>query len=284
MPQYIGRFAPSPTGLLHFGSLVTALASYLDARHHRGQWLLRIDDIDQVRVVKDSAPQILKTLKIFGFKHDGDIRWQNQHIKDYEAELNRLAAEDLLYPCVCSRQDILSISPSGIYLGTCQDWGIDLTTPHSIRLKVNGEISFNDHIQGIYQQSLPSRVGDFIIKRKDGIFAYQLATVVDDAAQGITHIVRGEDLLDSTPRQIYLQQLLNYPEIKYGHIQIVVNKNGQKLSKQNKDYPVDLANPLKTLKKALVFLNQPLPSNVDTVQQLLEKASINWNIKAAKAA
>lgn len=283
MPQYIGRFAPSPTGLLHFGSLVTALASYLDARHHHGQWLLRIDDIDQVRVVKDSAQQILNTLKIFGFKHDGDIRWQNKQIDDYEAELNRLAAKDLLYPCVCSRQDILSISPSGIYLGTCQDWGIDLTTPHSIRLKVNGEIRFNDQIQGVYQQSLPSRVGDFIIKRKDGVIAYQFATVVDDFKQNITHIIRGADLLESTPRQIYLQQLLGYPKIKYGHIRIVVNKHGQKLSKQNKDYPVDLANPLKTLKKALVFLNQPLPSNVNTVQQLLEKASINWNIKAVKA-
>ena len=284
MSAYIGRFAPSPTGLLHFGSLVAALASYLDARHHQGLWLLRIDDVDQLRIVKDSASNILKALAIFGFKHDGIIRWQNQHLDDYQAALKTLNDKNLLYPCVCSRRDILKRSAFGIYTGICRNKTIDLNDSHAIRLKVQGKISFKDQIQGLYQQHLTDQLGDFIVKRKDGLIAYQLATVVDDSQQKITHIIRGTDLLESTPRQIYLQQQLKYSAIQYTHIPLVMSSNGHKLSKQNKDAPVCLDHPLKTLKKALQFLNQPLPENSQNIDQLLQQAAINWQIEKVKAA
>ena len=282
MADYIGRFAPSPTGDLHFGSLVAALASYLDARHHQGQWLLRIDDIDQFRVDKKATPEILTTLKYFGLQWDGIIRYQNQNINAYQQALTHLEQQNLAYPCVCSRTEIFKLSAAGIYLGTCKDWGIDQTLPHSIRISVAGIIRFTDQLHVQVEQSLSTAVGDFIIKRKDGIFAYQLATVVDDAAQGITHIVRGDDLLDSTPRQIYLQQCLNYPAISYTHIPVVKDKQGIKLSKQSHAKPLDKKHPIETLKQALQFLNQPIPQNITSIPILLQKAIENWQIKSIK--
>ncbi len=276
--RYIGRFAPSPTGDLHFGSLVTALASYLDARHHQGQWLVRIDDIDQFRIQPQATEHILATLRLFGLQWDKEVYHQNQQLEIYKERLAWLTEQHLTYPCLCSRSEILKISPSGIYLGTCKDWGIDLNQPHSIRLKVAGEISFVDRVQGLFKQSLATSVGDFIIQRKDHIFAYQLITVIDDAIQGITHIVRGEDLLDSTPRQIYLQHCFNYPQIHYAHIPLVKDQRGYKLSKQNKSAPLDKSNPVKTLKQALAFLNQPIPKT-DSIPILLAQATQKWNLQ-----
>lgn len=230
---YVGRFAPSPTGPLHFGSLVTALASYLDARSAGGRWLVRMEDIDPPRQVAGATDWILRQLENHRLFWDGDVLYQSSRIEAYQHALEQLQQRGMVYGCDCSRQRVRDLA--GIYDGLCQTRELPVAAGMAIRVRVNGNslIRFEDRIQGHRQQQLQQEVGDFILRRRDGLFAYQLAVVADDHEQGITHIVRGRDLLDSTPRQIYLQRLLGVPQPVYGHIPLVLNPSGQKLSKQN---------------------------------------------------
>lgn len=270
---YIGRFAPSPTGPLHLGSLVAAMASYLDAKVHRGQWLVRIEDVDGDRNVAGADQHILASLQRCGMAWDGDVTWQSQRTGWYEAALRQLG--DLVYPCGCSRRDIADsqLGLTGrqaqalIYPGTCRHGLAPGKTARALRLKVpqapHCMIAFDDRWAGQRSQDLTDDVGDFVIKRADGFWAYQLAVVVDDGAQGITDIVRGADLLDSTPRQIYLQQVLRLPQPTYLHVPVVVNEAGEKLSKQTGAQAFDTgAAPEALLQHALLpaahFLGMPL--------------------------
>jgi len=243
---YVGRFAPSPTGPLHAGSLVAALASYLDARAHGGTWLVRIEDIDEGRAVPGAAETILEQLAWLGMTSDRPVVWQSRRKALYAAAYERLAGHG--YPCGCNRREIadsrLGFAPDGaaIYPGTCRAGLAPGRSARSLRLRVPppGEdvVTFDDRFAGTVSQRLASESGDFVLKRADGYWAYQLAVVVDDAEQGITDVVRGADLLDSTPRQIYLQRLLGVPTPRYLHVPVVRNANGEKLSKQTGALPV----------------------------------------------
>jgi len=231
--SYVGRFAPSPTGPLHFGSLVAAVASYLQARCNEGQWLLRVEDIDPPREQAGAAHAIVDTLRAYGFQWDGDVLFQSESASAHRQALERLVADGWAYPCGCSRSD-LDAAPRGplgvIYPGTCRQ-GCDAAET-AIRVRTRNEpIGFTDGLQGPVTQSLESESGDFVVRRRDQLIAYHLAVVVDDALQGITEVVRGIDLLDSTPRQICLQRLLAYATPAYSHIPVVVHANGDKLSK-----------------------------------------------------
>lgn len=237
---YIGRFAPSPTGPLHAGSLVAALASYLDARWHGGTWLVRIEDVDEGRSVPGAADGILALLDALGMHADGEIVWQSRRKALYQAAADRIPNNT--YPCGCNRREIadsrLGFAPDGaaIYAGTCRHGLAPGREMRSLRVRVPesgaDEITFVDHFAGQVTQHLAQDSGDFLLKRADGFWAYQLAVVVDDAEQGVTDVVRGADLLDSTPRQIYLQRLLGVPTPRYLHVPVVRNSNGEKLSKQ----------------------------------------------------
>jgi glutamyl-Q tRNA(Asp) synthetase len=239
---YIGRFAPSPTGPLHIGSLVAAMASYLDAKSHHGQWLVRIEDVDGDRNVAGADEHILASLQRCGMRWDGDVTWQSRRTALYEQALLQLG--ELVYPCGCSRKEIADSqlhltgrqAQALIYPGTCRDGLAPGKHARALRLKVprapHCVLAFEDRWAGHVSQDLTDDVGDFVIKRADGFWAYQLAVVVDDGAQGITDIVRGADLLDSTPRQLYLQQVLGLPQPTYLHVPVVVNELGEKLSKQ----------------------------------------------------
>jgi glutamyl-Q tRNA(Asp) synthetase len=237
---YVGRFAPSPTGPLHAGSLVAAVASYLDARAHDGVWLVRIEDIDEGRTVPGAAEGILALLHALGMDSDREVVWQSRRKDLYQAAFDQLAAH--AYPCGCNRREIvdsrLGVAPDGaaIYPGTCREGLAPGRTTRSLRLRVPEQgadiITFTDRFAGTVSQRLASESGDFVLKRADGYWAYQLAVVVDDAEQGVTDIVRGADLLDSTPRQIYLQRLLGMPAPRYLHLPVLRNANGEKLSKQ----------------------------------------------------
>ena len=238
--NYRGRFAPSPTGPLHLGSLVAAMASYLDAKVHHGTWLLRIEDLDRDRNVAGADQDILASLQRCGMHWDEEVSWQSRRVALYEAALATLA--DAIYPCACSRKEIADsrITIDGasvpIYPGTCRNGIAPGKVARALRLKVplspHRVVQFADRRVGLVRQDLTAEVGDFVVKRADGFWAYQLAVVVDDAAQGITDIVRGADLLDSTPRQIYLQELLGLPQPAYFHVPVVTNGAGEKLSKQ----------------------------------------------------
>jgi glutamyl-Q tRNA(Asp) synthetase len=235
--MYVGRFAPSPTGALHFGSLAAALASWLDARAAGGRWLVRIEDLDSPRTQPGAADDILHTLARLGLEWDGAVAYQSERAALYRRALERTS--DKTYWCACTRREIadssLGLAADGaqIYPGTCRDGIAPGKTPRALRLRVSQEaIAFTDRVQGSQQQILERDVGDFVLYRADGQFAYQLAVVVDDAEQGVTDVVRGADLLDSTPRQICLQRLLGYPPPRYLHIPAAVNTAGEKLSKQ----------------------------------------------------
>ena len=283
--KYIGRFAPSPTGPLHFGSLVAAVASYLDARAHGGEWLVRIEDVDTTRCKPHFADEILATLSRLSLHWDGEVMVQSDRTPRYQAALNRLAEKRLTYACACSRKEIADSAMVGIegpvYPGTCRD----LTLPpqgNAIRVHtIPGEICFADRIQGQCRQRLDSDIGDFILQRHDGLAAYQLAVVVDDADQGITHIVRGADLLGSTARQIYLQQLLALPTPIYLHIPVVTNTAGQKLSKQTLAPAIATADACNLLRDALNHLGQSLPNPYPaTCAGWLATAARSWNVDA----
>lgn len=280
----IGRFAPSPTGPLHFGSLLAALASYLEAKTQGGLWLVRMEDLDKPREIAGAADNILKTLEAFGFKWDGNVVYQSKRSRLYQDALKQLQSQSLTYTCTCSRKEIADSAQHGIdgliYPGTCRNKNMT-QTPHAIRVKVNDEaIVFDDAIQGSISQKLASQVGDFVLKRADGLFAYQLAVAVDDHEQGVTQIVRGADLLDSTPRQIYLQRLLGFNTPEYAHIPVASNSAGEKLSKQTLAPAIDAKDASIWLTKALDFLNQAPPDDLakHSIADIFAWAMQYWDI------
>lgn len=283
-PAYIGRFAPSPTGPLHLGSLFTALASYLHAKHKQGKWLLRIDDLDTPRNKAGSVDSILNTLAVFGLNWEDGVYYQSQHLDDYAYYLDKLAHNQLTYACVCSRKtlaDALSDDPNkhGIYPGICRDKAIDSTTPHATRIKTDASIiTLHDELQSTISHKLAMQDGDFILKRKDGIIAYQFAVVVDDYLQGINHIVRGCDLLEETPKQMYLQRLSGFHTPVYMHVPVIVDRHGYKLSKQTSATAVDTQAPNLTLFTLLRLLKQNPPTELKgaDVKDLLGWAIKNW--------
>lgn len=254
---YRGRFAPSPTGELHFGSLLSAVASYLDACAHGGEWLLRIEDIDPPREVPGATDAILRALDAHGLQWDGEGVYQSRRLEIYQRTVESLRATGLGYYCACSRKEILVSHGSAVYPGTCRhrtvrSGAVRVRAPHA-------PVNFEDRIQGPYCQRIDREVGDFVIQRADGLYSYQLAVVIDDAAQGVTHVVRGADLLDSTPRQIHLQSLLGFATPNYAHVPVVVNQSGEKLSKQTGAAPLDCIHPGKALARALELLGQQPP-------------------------
>ncbi|CAG0996796.1 glutamyl-Q tRNA(Asp) synthetase [Methylophilaceae bacterium] len=265
--MYRGRFAPSPTGPLHFGSLVAAVASYLEAKIHHGEWLLRIEDLDQPRTMPGAAESILRTLEAWGFEWDGPVVYQSRRQDLYAAALSGLQESGLVYACGCTRKEIADSAIHGIegaiYPGTCRNGLPSGKSARAWRVRTeNRIIGFDDAIQGYIAQNLELDIGDFVLKRADGLYAYQLAVVVDDAEQGITDIVRGADLLDSTPRQIYLQSLMGFPAIRYAHIPIVTNQQGEKLSKQTLAKTLDDRYPQTQLWLALDYLGQSPPAEL----------------------
>jgi len=282
---YVGRFAPSPSGPLHFGSLVAAVGSYLDAKSHQGAWLLRIEDIDPPREIPGAANKILSTLEQFGFQWDRTVLYQSTRQEAYETALKELANSGHTYRCSCSRKQISEQGVAGlegiIYPGTCRKKTIkqSLIEARTIRLLTNNRsIRFTDRICGLQKQSLNQDIGDFVIRRADGFVAYQIAVVVDDAYQNITHVVRGADLLTSTPRQIYLQSLLNLATPTYAHLPLVLDNQGKKLSKQDLAKPVDTRKPVETLVLALQFLKQTTPSTTAIgLDEFWEFSIRNWN-------
>lgn len=287
---YRGRFAPSPTGELHMGSLVAAMASYLDARHHGGEWLLRIEDLDPPREVAGSTDSILRTLEAFGFEWDGEIVYQSDRDAAYIEALECLLASGHAFRCGCSRKDIAATSvhtgsEGAIYPGTCRKGVPRDRKPRSVRLRVDRhEICFEDRLQGRQCQDVAEDIGDFVILRADGYFAYQLAVVIDDAAAGITDVVRGADLLASTPRQILLQELLGLPTPRYLHLPLLLDDQGRKLSKQASSSPVERHAPLPTLFRAATLLRLEPPSTLadGTLEEFWTWAVNNWNINKLK--
>jgi glutamyl-Q tRNA(Asp) synthetase len=265
--EYVGRFAPSPTGPLHFGSLVAALGSYLEARTRGGRWLLRMEDVDEPRCSVAAAEEILRTLEVCGFEWDGAVMVQSGRKERYREVLGELNNRGLVYPCACTRRELAdsALAPDGaaIYPGTCRSGLPPGKEARAWRVRVESHaIGFDDAVQGAQHQSLAREVGDFVLLRADGYFAYQLAVVVDDADQGVTHIVRGADLLDSTPRQIFLQRCLGLPTPAYAHLPVVVNAAGEKLSKQTQAPAIDRRDPVPALLDAMRFLGQTRPPEI----------------------
>lgn len=272
---YVGRFAPSPTGPLHFGSLLAALASFLDARHLNGRWILRIEDLDPPRESTTAAAAIIEQLRAFGLLWDGEILYQSTRLDAYQSALDKLVESDLVYPCTCSRK-----SYTGPYPGRCRNLKFgDVSDSFAIRLKVTGgRIGIADRILGNQHWHPGTDFSDFVVKRKDGLFAYQLAVVIDDTYQGITDIVRGNDLLDSTPNQVYLGQVLDYPPTRYCHIPVILGQDGFKLSKQTGANPVDAGNAVEYLRLALTALGQSPLDGISSVDRLIESAIDGWDI------
>lgn len=264
LTHYRGRFAPSPTGPLHFGSLVAAVGSFLEARSRGGEWLVRMEDLDLPRTVPGAADDILRTLDAFGLRWDGEVMVQSARNEAYRAALTDLEKLGAVYPCACTRKEIADSAISGIdgpvYPGICRAGVPEGRAPRAMRVHTDSTpVGFDDALQGRISQILATEVGDFVVRRADGLFAYQLAVVVDDAEQAITHVVRGADLLDSTPRQVYLQKLLGLPTPAYLHLPVAVNALGEKLSKQTLAPAVSRANPVAQLCEVLIFLNQESP-------------------------
>jgi len=289
---YVGRFAPSPTGPLHFGSLVAALASWLDARVSGGRWLVRMEDLDKPREQRGAAAAILRQLEALGLEWDGEVVCQSARSENYRAALDELTRRGLTYPCGCSRKEIADSAVRGgggsdllvaadgaqIYPGTCRNGLAPGRAVRAIRLRTQGAppMRFVDRIQGQVIQSVELEVGDFVLQRADGIFAYQLAVVVDDAEQGVTDVVRGADLLDSTGRQMLLQQLLGAPEPRYAHVPAVTDARGEKLSKQTGTPPLDPARLDAQLSSALVLLGHRPPPLAG--RELLAWARASWDV------
>nr|WP_257222514.1 MULTISPECIES: tRNA glutamyl-Q(34) synthetase GluQRS [unclassified Acinetobacter] len=273
--HYVGRFAPSPTGPLHFGSLITAVASYCDARAHQGQWVVRIEDTDIPRIFPGSEEHILRCIDAFQFEPDTEIIFQKDRLEIYEQVITHLHAQGLVYACQCTRK---MLGSNHIYQGTCRNLGLPLQD-QAIRIKVDAQnICFTDRLQGTHCSNLQQDLGDFVLKRRDGIINYQLAVVVDDYLQGMTHVVRGADLLDNTERQIWLGQILGYPHLEYMHLPLAMNNQGQKLSKQNMAQALDLSQAAPLLQQALQALHQPAV-DLDTPRIMLQQAIAQWNIQ-----
>ena len=286
--SYRGRFAPSPTGPLHFGSLVSALASWLDARAHGGAWLVRVEDIDGPRTVPGAAEDILATLERFGMHADEPPVWQSRQMARYQQALEQLKSAGLIYPCACTRKEITDSllhaharNTTLAYPGTCRD-GLHGKPARAWRLRVpdgdSAVIRFEDRWKGTQTQNLATEVGDFVLRRADDQWAYQLAVVVDDADARITHIVRGADLMDSTARQIYLQRCLGVPTPEYLHVPVVTNEQGEKLSKQNGATALDSDRPLEALSAAARHLGLDLRSGKapTTLDGFYAAATVAW--------
>lgn len=282
---YRGRFAPSPTGPLHAGSLVAALASWLDARAHAGTWLVRIEDVDKPRCVPGAGEEILRQLAACGLLPDEPPAWQSQREPLYQEALDRLVAQQRAYPCGCSRKDIeLALRAQGrdrarhgelVYPGTCRD-GLHGKEARAWRFRVpEGTVAWTDRRVGVHLQDVAREVGDFVLKRADGLFAYQLAVVVDDEAQAVTHVVRGEDLVDNTPRQLLLLRALGYREPSYLHTPLVLGANGEKLSKQNGALAADLSDPRAAVAQAVATLGLSLPA-AGALPDVLAQAVRAW--------
>ncbi|HGG9607528.1 TPA: tRNA glutamyl-Q(34) synthetase GluQRS [Neisseria meningitidis] len=284
--MYTGRFAPSPTGLLHIGSLLTAAASYADARSNGGKWLVRMEDLDPPREMPGAASHILHTLEAFGFEWDGEVAYQSRRYALYEETLCRLQTAGLVYPCHCSRKDWQTGARRGadgfVYNGRCRHPG-QRPAPQgkqpAWRIRVPDRvIGFSDGIVGGYAQNLAGDIGDFVLLRADGYWAYQLAVVADDAEQSVTHIVRGQDLLVSTPRQIYLQQCLGVPTPQYAHLPLLTNAQGQKWSKQTLAPALDLNRREQLLRQVFRYLNLPEAPEADRPAELLDWAVAHWDM------
>ncbi len=275
---YRGRFAPSPSGFLHFGSLVAALASYLDAKHNNGQWLVRIEDIDPPREKAGASAEILKTLENYGLHWDEDVLYQSQQSNIYREVLAELKKQNLSYYCRCTRAQIKAIG--GIYQGHCRDLAQPQTDSAIRVINTTGVSQFNDLIQQQVTCNKELAQEDFIVLRKDGLFAYQLAVVVDDIFQNISHVIRGCDLLEPTARQLSFYQILQHTAPKFGHFPLAVTKPGFKLSKQNNAQAVDKHNPIPSLLSALNFLGQQPPAALQqaSVSEILIWATDNWSI------
>jgi len=285
-PVCIGRFAPSPTGPLHEGSLVAALASYLHARTRLGRWLVRIEDIDTPRCVPGADRIILQQLASCGLHSDGAVLWQSQRSMHYQEALERLIQQSRAYPCACSRKDIeYALLERGLsherhpgigYPGSCrpENGGLSGRPARAWRFHVGSgdraHVGWHDEGLGTQQQQVDAEVGDFVVRRADGLWAYQLAVVVDDAAQGITHVVRGQDLMDNTARQILLQQALGLPRPVYRHTPLVMGIHGEKLSKQNGAQPIDTGDPLAALNRAAGHLGLPPQATGTSPEKALE--------------
>lgn len=284
--MYIGRFAPSPTGPLHFGSLIAAMGGYLEARAQQGRWLVRIDDLDPPREQPGATAKILRTLERFGFEWDGPVVYQSLRHAAYREALAQLASTGHSYPCSCSRKRIAEAGFSGpcgpVYPGTCREPANRRKTgPMATRVRVpDGRICVHDQIQGEYCQNLAGDIGDFPLRRRDGLYSYHLAVTVDDAWQNVTHTVRGVDLLDSTPRQLYLQALLSLPTPAYAHLPVAVNRDGQKLSKQTFARPLSIDRANRLLWRALEFLGQQPPQalSTETVPNVWAWAKKHWSM------
>ncbi|WP_299982336.1 tRNA glutamyl-Q(34) synthetase GluQRS [uncultured Pseudoteredinibacter sp.] len=278
---YIGRFAPSPTGPLHMGSLLAALASFLDARSQQGKWLIRIEDLDPPREQVGATDSILRSLEAHGLLHDGDICFQSQRHERYLEVLEQLLKLNAIFPCQCSRQELAA--NKGIHNGRCHSDKVELPSPgwawRAATQAIN--LQFEDSLKGIQRQALAEEVGDFVLLRKDGLFAYQLAVVVDDIDFNISHIVRGEDLLSSTARQIYLYELLNCTPVKYSHLPLIMNSQGQKLSKQNHAPEIQSSLAPENIYFCLQLLGQkPLAElRGASCEELLQWGIENWNLK-----
>lgn len=284
--MYTGRFAPSPTGLLHIGSLLTAVASYADARSNGGKWLVRMEDLDPPREMPGAANHILHTLEAFGFEWDGEVAYQSRRYALYEETLCRLQTAGLVYPCHCSRKDWQTGARRGadgfVYNGRCrnpQQRPAPQGKQPAWRIRVPDRvIGFSDGIVGGYAQNLAGDIGDFVLLRADGYWAYQLAVVADDAEQGVTHIVRGQDLLVSTPRQIYLQQCLGVPTPQYAHLPLLTNAQGQKWSKQTLAPALDLNCREQLLRQVFRYLKLPEAPETDRPAELLDWAVAHWDM------
>lgn len=289
LPPVVGRFAPSPTGPLHFGSLVAAVGSYCLARQAGGRWLLRMEDLDTPRVVAGAAEGILRSLEDLGFEWDGEVLWQSQRGAVYQAALAQLRSRGLVFDCGCSRKEVLASAPHAgeegpIYPGTCRGGLGSGRKPRALRLRVpEQQVAFSDGLFGVQEQHLATAVGDFVLRRADGLFAYQLAVVVDDAASKVTQVVRGADLLTSTPRQIYLQACLDYPHPHYIHLPLVLAADGDKISKRHGTLELNLAATGGLLVwQALRFLGQAVPLELRAAPpaQILEWGRRNFELAA----
>lgn len=274
-PSYRGRFAPSPTGNLHLGSLMVAVAVALQAQRGGGEWLLRIEDVDRARRIPGADQRIRDSLHAHGLNWQGEVWYQSERDAIYQAVMENLLARGLAFDCACSRADL---GPAGIYPGHCRAGLAPGQHGRTVRLRLaQRKLGFCDLVQGWFEQDLSTDVGDFVIRRADHCYAYQLAVVVDDAAQGVTEVVRGADLLDSTPRQLYLQEILGYPQPEYLHLPLLIGADGHKLSKRNFSDPLDDTRPLLGLGLVMALMGHRVPSEINELDTFWRWAVATWN-------